>query len=76
MKGLLLNTFLGLTFGRFGGVWMLCALVPVVAAELLYGYYVHQLGFSAGLRRGAALLVCGELAFLLGMLMRPMPGET
>ncbi len=52
MKGLLLNTLLGLAFGRFGGVWMLCALVPVVAAELLYGYYVYQLGFSAGLRRG------------------------
>ncbi len=50
MKGLLLNTLLGLAFGRFGGVWMLCALVPVVAAELLYGYYVYQLGFSAGLR--------------------------
>lgn len=76
MKGLLLNTLLGLALGRFGGVWMLFALVPVVAVELTYGYFAYHLGFSAGLRRGVALLVCGELAFLLGMLMRPLPGET
>jgi hypothetical protein len=76
MKGLLLNTLLGLALGRFGGVWMLCAFVPIVAAELAYGYFAYHLGFGAGLRRGVALLVCGELAFLLGMLMRPLPGET
>lgn len=76
MKGLLLNTLLGLALGRFGGVWMLFAFLPIVAVELAYGYYVYHLGFGAGLRRGIALLVCAELAFLLGMLMRPMPGET
>ncbi|GJE40810.1 hypothetical protein [Methylobacterium persicinum] len=76
MKGLLLNTLLGLSLGRFGGVWMLSAFVPIVAVELAYGYFEYGLGFSAGLRRGVALLVCGELAFLLGVLMRPLPGET
>ncbi|MCJ2013853.1 hypothetical protein [Methylobacterium sp. J-076] len=72
----MLNTLLGLTLGRFGGVWMLFAFVPIVAAELAYGYGVYHLGFGAGVRRGVALLLCGELAFLLGVLMRPMPGET
>lgn len=76
MKGLLLNTLLGLSLGRFGGIWMLFALLPIVAAELIYGCYAYHLGFGAALRRGVALLVCGELAFLLGMLMRPLPGET
>lgn len=76
MKGLLLNTLIGLTFGRFGRVWLLFAFVPIVALELAYGHFVHQLGLQAGIRRGAALLLCGELAFLLGVLMRPMPGET
>lgn len=76
MKGLLLNTLLGLALGRFGGVWLLSAFVPIVAVELAYGYLDYGLGLSAGLRRGVALLVCGELAFLLGVLMRPLPGET
>jgi hypothetical protein len=76
MMGLLLNTLIGLTLGRFGSVWLLFAFVPIVAVELAYGYYMHHLGLSAGLRRGAALFLCGELAFLLGALMRPMPGET
>lgn len=76
MKGLLLNTLLGLALGRFGGVWMLCAFIPIVALELAYGYYEYRLGFGTGIRRGVALLVCGELAFLLGVLLRPLPGET
>ena len=76
MKGLLLNTLVGLTLGRFGWVWLLIAFLPLVAAELAYGIVMYRLGFDACLRRGAALLVCGELAFLLGVLMRPLPGET
>jgi hypothetical protein len=76
MKGLLLNTLIGLTLGRFGGVWLLLVFVPIVIAELAYGIYIYRLGFEACLQRGAALLICGELAFLLGVLMRPLPGET
>lgn len=76
MKGLLLNTLVGLTLGRFGGVWLLFVFVPLVAAELAYGIYAFRLGFEACLQRGAVLFVCGELAFLLGVLMRPLPGET
>lgn len=76
MKALLLNTLVGLTLGRFGGVWLLLAFVPIVAAEVAYGIWMYRLGFDACLRRGATLLVCAELAFLLGVLMRPLPGET
>ena len=76
MKGLLLNTLIGLTLGRFGGVWLLLAFIPIVAIELAYGIAIYRLGPETCLRRGAALLVCGELAFLLGVLMRPLPGET
>ena len=77
MKGLLLNALLGLGLGRFGSVWWLLVFLPIVAAELAYGVYIHQLGMNVGFaRRGAALLVCGQLAFLLGALLRPMRGET
>jgi hypothetical protein len=77
MKGLLLNALLGLGLGRFGSVWWLLIFLPVVAVELVYGVYVHNLGMNAGFgRRGVALLVCGQLGFLIGALMRPMRGET
>jgi ABC-type spermidine/putrescine transport system permease subunit II len=76
MKGLLLNTLLGLGLGRFGSVWSLLVFVPVVAAEVAFGIYVYDLNTQACVRRGAALLVCGQIAFLLGALMRPMRGET
>ena len=75
MKGLLLNAMLGLGLGRFGSVWLL-AFLPIVAVELAYGVSVHHLNAQACIRRGAALLVCGELAFLRGALMRPLRGET
>ena len=76
MKGLLRNALLGLGLGRFGSVWLLLVFVPVVAAEIAFGISVHHLDIHACVRRGAALLVVGELAFLLGALMRPMRGET
>ncbi|CAA2157925.1 hypothetical protein MBRA_03277 [Methylobacterium brachiatum] len=49
--------------------------LPVVAVELAYGFHVHHLSAGGGLRRGAALLICGQLGFLLGALLRPLPGE-
>ena len=76
MKALLLNALLGLGLGRFGSVWSLLTFLPVVATELAYGICVHHLTVHACVRRGAALLVCGQVAFLLGALMRPMRGET
>jgi hypothetical protein len=76
MKGLLLNALLGLGLGRFGSVWWLLAFLPVVAAELAYGVYVHHLSTGGSMRRGLALMICGQLGFLLGALMRPMRGET
>lgn len=76
MKGLLLNALLGLGLGRFGSVWWLLAFLPVVAGELAYGVYIHHLSAGGSMRRGLALLVCGQLGFLLGALMRPMRGET
>lgn len=76
MKGLLLNALLGLILGRFGSVWWLLIFLPVVAAELAYGVYVHYLGLNVGfVRRGLALLVCGQIGFLIGALMRPLSGE-
>jgi hypothetical protein len=58
-------------------VWWLLVLLPVVAAELVYGVYVYHLALNAGfLRRAVALMVCGQLGFLLGALLRPMRGET
>jgi hypothetical protein len=77
MKGLLLTALLGLGLGRFGSVWWLLLLLPVVAAELAYGVWIYHLGLNAGfIRRAVALLVCGQLGFLLGALLRPMRGET
>ncbi|MCJ2143902.1 hypothetical protein, partial [Methylobacterium sp. E-066] len=75
MKGLLLNALLGVGLGRFGSVWGLPVFLPVVAAELAYGFQIHHLSLSGGLRRGVALLICGQLGFLLGALLRPLPGE-
>ena len=76
MKALLLNALLGISLGRFGSVWWLLLLLPIVAAELAYGIYVYHLGLGSGLvRRAVALLICGQLGFLLGALLRPMRGE-
>jgi hypothetical protein len=75
MKGLLLNALLGLGLGRFGSVWWLLLFLPILAAEIALGIYVHHLNGQACVRRTAALLVCGQLAFLLGALMRPMRSE-
>jgi hypothetical protein len=75
VKGLLLNALLGMGLGRFGSVWWLLLFLPVVAAEIAYGIHFYQLGANAGVRRAAALLVCGQFGFLLGALMRPMRGE-
>lgn len=76
MKGLLLNALLGLGLGRFGSVRWLLLFLPVVAAELAYSAYVYQLGLNSGLvRRSMALLICIQLGFLLGALMRPLRGE-
>jgi hypothetical protein len=75
MKGMMLNALLGLALGRFGSVWRLLVLVPVVAAEVGYGLCVYHLSAGACVRRGLTLLICGQLAFLLGALMRPMVDE-
>jgi hypothetical protein len=61
--------------GRFGSVCWLLLFLPLVAAEIAFGIYVHHLNAQACVRRGAALLVCGQLAFMLGALMRPLRGE-
>ncbi|MGU3420900.1 hypothetical protein [Methylobacterium sp. D54C] len=75
MKGMMLNALLGVMLGRFGSVWRLLVFVPIVAAEVGYGLLVYNLSAGACLRRGAALLVCGQLAFLLGALLRPIANE-
>ncbi len=75
MKALLLNALLGIGFGRFGSVWVALVFVPIVAVELAYGVYVHHLAGGACVRRGVTLLICAQLAFLLGALMRPLRGE-
>lgn len=76
MKALLLNTLLGLGLGRFGSIWVAVVFVPIVAVEVAYGVYAFHLSAGACLRRGVTLLVCAQLAFLLGALMRPMRNET
>ena len=76
MKALLLNTLIGLGLGRFGSIWLAVAFLPVVALEVAYGVYAFHLSAGACLRRGVALLLCAQLAFLLGALLRPMPNET
>jgi ABC-type spermidine/putrescine transport system permease subunit II len=76
MKALLLNTLLGLGLGRFGSIWVTMVFVPIVAGEVAYGVYTFHLSAGACLRRGVTLLICAQLAFLLGALMRPMRNET
>jgi predicted membrane protein len=75
MKGMLLNALLGLMLGRFGSVWRLLVFIPIVMAEVAYGFCVFHLSVGACVRRGTALLICGQLAFLLGALLRPMADE-
>ena len=76
MKALLLNTLVGICMGRFLTVWAMLLFVPLVAAEVAYGIYMHNIGPSAIVRRGVTLLATAELAFLLGMLLRPNSGKA
>mgnify|MGYP005994377871 FL=1 len=75
MKGMMLNALLGVMRGRLGAGWRLLVLVPIVPAEVGYGLVVYNLSAGACLRRGTALLICGQLAFLLGSLLRPIANE-
>ncbi len=76
MKGMMLNALLGVMLGRFGSVWRLLVFVPIVAAEVGYGLVVYNLSAGAvPAARGTALLICGQLAFLLGALLRPIASE-
>ncbi len=76
MKALLLNTLVGICMGRFLTVWAMLLFVPIVAAEVCYGIYMHNIGLSAIVRRGVTLLATAELAFLLGVLLRPNSGKA
>ena len=77
MKALLLNAMLGTGRGRFGAGWRRLVFLPLVAAELAYGVYVYNLGPNVSfVRRGLALLACGQLGYLLGALLRPIRSET
>ena len=68
-----LNIVIGICMGRLAGsAWLCLLLVPLVGAELIYVVLVHNLPFVPWLRRGAALLMTAELAFLLGMLLKPI----
>ncbi len=76
MKALVLNVLLGICMGRFLSAWMLLVSVPLVAAEVTYGIYIHDLSSSASIRRGVTLLVTFDLAFLLGVVLRPRSGHA
>ncbi len=76
MKALLLNTLLGICMGRFLSGWSIMLFIPLVAAEVAYGIGMHDLSSSACIRRGVTLLMTLELAFLLGMLLRPRSGDA
>ena len=76
MKALLLNTLLGICMGRFLSIWTAVLFVPLVAAEVAYGIYMHDIGLWAIIRRGTTLLATAELAFLLGALLRPKSGKA
>ena len=75
MKALLLNTLFGIGLGRFFSWWSLFLFVPLVAAEVAYGVVVHDLSSLACTRRAAALIITAELAFVLGMLLKPVQRE-
>lgn len=72
MKALLLNTLIGIALGRFGSIWLWVVFIPLVAAEVAYGVVAYHLSPLASVRRGIVLLVCAQLAFLLGALLRPV----
>ncbi len=76
MKSLVINALLGVLLGRYASAWSLALFVPIVAAEVAYAVVVHVLEPADCLRHGAALFVVAELAFVLGVLLRPAPGET
>jgi hypothetical protein len=76
MKALLLNTLLGICMGRFLNAWTVLLYIPLVAAEVMYGIYVHELDSLECIRRGVTLFVTLDLAFFLGMLLRPRSGQA
>ncbi len=76
MKALLLNTLLGICMGRFLPPIYMLLFVPIVAAEVAYSVFMHDLSFWAGTRRFLTQLAAGEFAFLLGMLLRPRSGRA
>jgi hypothetical protein len=76
MKALVLNVLIGICMGRFLSAWSMLLFVPIVAAEVAYGVYMFDLGLSFGIRRAVALLITLELAFALGMLLRPRSGAA
>jgi hypothetical protein len=76
MKALLLNTLLGIGMGRFLSAWSVVLYVPLMTAEVTYGIYVYELSSLACIRRAVTLLVTLDLAFFLGMLLRPRSGQA
>jgi hypothetical protein len=50
--------------------------VPIVAAQVAYSVFMHDLSFEAGTRRFLTQLAAGEFAFLLGMLLMPSSGRA
>jgi hypothetical protein len=76
VKALLLNTLLGICMGRFLPPIYMLLFVPIVAAEVAYSVFMHDLSFWAGTRRFLTQLAAGEFAFLLGMLLRPRSGRA
>ncbi len=76
MKALLLNTVLGICMGRFLPPIFMLLFVPIVAAEVTYSVFMHDVSFWTGVRRYITQLAAGEFAFLLGMLLRPSSGRA
>lgn len=72
MKAILLNVLLGLGLGRLGTIWQAIIFIPVVALEIAYSAYFYGLSLDGGLRRADALMICAQLAFMLGALLRPL----
>ena len=76
MKALFLNTLLGICMGRFFSAWFVVLFVPLIAAEVMYGIYLHDLSLPVCIRRSVTLFLTADIAFFLGVLLRPRSGDA
>ncbi len=76
MGSFLFNMLLGICIGRFLTPWAMVVFGPIVAVQVIYAIYMSDLDLWACILRGATLIVTANLAFLVGLLLRPASDKS